>query len=216
MRLFLFMICFRSFYVFIVEGPFHSLAKEAKPAVEDRDIIRLFQGRNSEALRQTEMKYGEYCFRIAKNILGSLEDAEECVNDTLLKLWNTIPQCVPSDLKAFIAKTARNTALDRLRTLNAQKRGGGRLDAVLSELEACLPGGESPEEAYDAAALKALIDRFLEGLSARERGIFMQRYFFAEDTAAIARKYETNRANVRLILSRTRSKLKTYLKSEGY
>ena len=184
--------------------------------MEDRDIIRLFQSRDSEALRQTEKKYGEFCLRIAYNILGSAQDAEECVNDTLLKLWNAIPGCVPSDLKAFVAKTARNTALDRLRALNAQKRGGGRIDAVLSELEACLPGGESPEETYDAAALKALIDRFLEGLGARERGIFMQRYFFAEDTAAIACKYGTPRANVRLILSRTRNKLKAYLKSEGY
>ena len=198
------------------EGPFNFGAKEAKHAVEDRDIIRLFQARDNEALRQTEKKYGEYCLHIALNILGSTEDAEECVNDTLLKVWNAIPRCVPSDLKAFVAKTARNTALDRLRTLNAQKRGGGKIDAVLSELEACLPGGESPEEAYDAAALRALIDRFLEKLNARERGIFMQRYFFAEDTAAIARKYGTPRANVRLILSRTRSKLKTYLKSEGY
>ena len=184
--------------------------------MEDRDIIRLFAAQDTNALRQTELKYGEYCLHIAENILGNNQDAEECVNDTLLKLWNSIPQCIPADLKAFAARTVRNTALDRLRSAKAQKRGGGNMEAVLSELEGCLPGGDSPEEAYAETELKALINRFLESLDPRDRGVFMQRYFFTEDTAAIAENYGITRANVRLILSRTRAKLKNYLKTEGY
>ena len=59
--------------------------------MQDNEIIELFWQRSEEALRETEQKYGRYCLSIAMGILGDLEDAEEVVNDVLLKTWNNIP-----------------------------------------------------------------------------------------------------------------------------
>ena len=184
--------------------------------MEDSEILALFAARDVKAIEATEQKYGAYCMRIAQNILYAAEDAEECVNDVWMNLWNAIPPDKPECLKAYVAKAARNAALDRLRFLSAQKRGSSSTDALLAELEGCLAGSPSPEEEYAAEELKRLINRFLARLSARDRGIFMQRYFFAESTAYIAQRYGLRETNVRLILSRTRNGLKKYLKTEGY
>ena len=184
--------------------------------MEDSEIVALFLARDVAAIRELEQKYGAYCMRIALNILKNEQDAEESVNDMLLKIWNAIPPFTPANLKAYAAKTVRNAALDLYRGNTAEKRGGGEIEAVLSELEACLPSRSTPEEEYSAAELGASINRFLQSLDARERTVFMQRYYFSEETASIAEKCGLKPANVRLILSRTRAKLKKHLKSEGF
>lgn len=59
------------------------------------------------------------------------------------------------------------------------------------------------------------INRFLQTLSERDSSIFMQRYYFMKTFAEISRRYDLNEVYTRVILSRTRKKLKHYLESKG-
>lgn len=183
--------------------------------MEDKQIIDLYFSRNEQAISETDKKYGPYCNTIAYRILQSLPDAEECVSDTWLRAWNAIPPQKPNVLRQFLAKIIRNLSLDRWRANQAQKRGGGATEVALEELGACITAGGDPATQLELEELKTAIAAFLQELPERDRNIFLRRYFYLEDTAAIARRYVLRQANVRLILSRTRQKLKDYLQKEG-
>lgn len=184
--------------------------------MEDLQIITLYFDRDERALAETAQKYGRYCFTVASNVLDSKEDAEECVNDTYLAAWRSIPPTRPGCLRLFLAKITRNLAFNKYRAAHREKRGFGELALALSEMDEFLVGTAEIEEEARLAALKEALHRFLQGLSQRERGMFLRRYFFVEDTATIARRYGEQDANVRKILSRTRQKLKSFLQKEGY
>lgn len=181
----------------------------------DEAIIDMYFDRDEEAIRASDIKYGRYCIAVADNILANLEDAEECVNDTWLRAWNAIPPERPNVLKLFFARITRNLAINRYRASNAKKRGCGEITAVLEELEGCI-SDKSTESMFDSAELSRAVNSFLEELEARERAIFLRRYFFAEDTETIAMRYAIKNGNVRTVLSRTRKKLKAYLIKEGF
>lgn len=181
----------------------------------DNAIIRLFFSRNENALKEAEAKYGAYCRAAAKNILGSTEDAEECFSDALLRAWNAIPPLEPNDLRSFLLKTTRNLAFDRYRAKYADKRGSGEICAVLEELAECVGGG-SAEDAVLAGELSEAVNRFLRELPHREAGIFLRRYFFAEDTGKIARRFGITASHTAVLLSRTRQKLRQHLRKEGW
>lgn len=184
--------------------------------MEDTEIVDLYFARNELAIRETERKYWDYCFRVADRILESREDSEETVSDTLLHTWNAIPPERPVALRAFLAKITRNLAFSRWRHRNADKRGGGELELVLEELAYCVPGGERPDQKLDEKELALAIRRFLDTLPRREQDIFLLRYFYVEESDRIAARYGLKPGNVLRILSRTRMKLKTYLTQEGY
>ena len=93
----------------------------------DREIVALYFERDERAIEHTARKYGDYCFTIADNILRCREDAEECVNDTWLKTWNTVPPQKPNSLRHYLAKITRNLSISRWREQNTAKRGGGEL-----------------------------------------------------------------------------------------
>ena len=105
--------------------------------MEDWEILDLFQQRSEQAILELSRKYGPLCMKLAYNILGNIGDAEECVNDTYLAAWNSIPPQRPSNLRLFLGKITRNLSLDRYRRLHADKRGGGELPGLLEELESC-------------------------------------------------------------------------------
>lgn len=184
--------------------------------MEDGEIVGLYWARDQRAVEQTEKKYGAYCFRVAQNILGSREDAQECVNDAWLKAWNAIPPHRPDVLRMFLAKITRRTAFDRWRADSAQKRGGGELTLALEELAECLSDEDDPEDAAVAVELGESIRRFVRGLPEREGDLFSRRYFFTEPLSQIAEGYGLSVNNTAVILSRTRQKLKQHLISEGY
>ena len=184
--------------------------------MDDSKIVELYWNRSEQAIGETDQKYGKYCYRIAYNILASKEDSEETVSDTYWQTWNSIPPQRPNFLKLFLAKITRNLALNRLQKLSAAKRGGGEVDLVLEELAGCIPGTEQIDDQLNAKELARVIREFLDTLPEREQDIFLQRYFFFDDADTIAVRYRIKRTNVNLILSRTRSKLKTYLTQEGY
>ena len=184
--------------------------------MEDQEILDLFFARDELAITETDRKYGAYCYSVANRILCSKEDSEETVSDTYLRAWNAIPPQRPAFFKLFLAKIARNLAFTRWRKQTAAKRGGGETELVLEELAGCIPGPERIDDQLNAWELAKTIRSFLDTLPKREQDIFLQRYFYAEDADTIAHCYGTKRANVNLILSRTRAKLKTYLMQEGY
>ena len=183
--------------------------------MEDKQIIDLYFSRDEQAISETSKKYSSFCHTIAYRILQSLPDAEECVSDTWLRAWNAMPPQKPNVLRQFLAKITRNLSLDRWRATQAQKRGGGAAEVALEELGECVCGSADPATQLELEELKTAISAFLQELPERDRNIFLRRYFYLEDTAAIARRYVLRQANVRLILSRTRQKLKDFLQKEG-
>lgn len=183
--------------------------------MEDCRIIELFWARSQQAIEESEQKYGSYCRTIARGILAQEEDAEECVNDTWLRAWNSIPPQRPNILSAFFGKLTRNLSLDRWRRNRAAKRGGSQVEVALHELEDCLPGHRQPDESLEASETAALISDFLRRQPDLDRRLFVRRYFHLESIAALADHFGLTESQVKSRLHRTRQKLKTALKQEG-
>ena len=183
--------------------------------MEDTKIIDLYFERNEAAITETDQKYGTYCRSIAWNILQNHEDSEECVSDTWLRAWNAMPPQRPRVLRQFLAKITRNLSLDRFRAGHAQKRGSGEVPLALEELKECVGSGDPATDA-ERKLLEELIGQFLQQLSQRDRGVFLRRYFYIESHKDIAARYGMKETNVRLCLSRTRQRLREYLRKEDY
>lgn len=182
----------------------------------DIEIISLLQKRDEQALSRLREAYGALCQSIARDILGSREDAEECVSDAMMKLWNTIPPNQPDSLRAYLVTVVRSIAISRYRAEHADRRGGGQTAAVLDELADILPAEDTVEQAYDQRALKETIERFLGTLSPDARTVFMQRYFLMAPVKTIAREQGMSIGKVKMLLLRTRNKLQIHLQKEGY
>ena len=183
--------------------------------MDDRQIIALYNERSEAALSETATKYGKYCRTIAYNILLNEEDSEECVNDTWLRAWEAIPPQCPERLSAFLGKITRNLALNRYKHNNREKRGGGQTLLVLEELAECVSGADSTEEAAAEALLVDVLNRFLEGLPAEKRKIFMRRYWYMSSVKEIAEDFGLSESKVKMTLLRLRNKLKQTLEKEG-
>ena len=184
--------------------------------MEDSAIIELYYDRSENAVRETEKKYGAYCRKIAYNILNDRQDAEECVNDTYHKAWDTIPPQRPASLSAYLARITRNTALNRLRSKTTQKRGGGEYQLAFEELESVIGQKGDVEELFDIRQLKELINRFIGDLPADSRLVFIGRYWYFESVSDIAKKTGFSESKVKMLLFRARSKLKELLYKEGF
>ena len=184
--------------------------------MKDESIIQLYFERNESAIDETDKKYGNYCYRIADNILHSREDSEECVNDTWLRAWDAIPPARPDCLRLFLAKITRNLSFNRWRAGRAEKRGGGETALVLDELEECLSGMGDVEEQFQAAELSAAINDFVKALPERDGNIFVRRYFFGEPLPHIAKRYGLAESSVRVALHRARRRLKERLEKDGF
>lgn len=184
--------------------------------MNDDQILDLYFARDERAIRETNESYGAYCMQVAERILTDRQDAEEMVNDMLLRAWHTIPPKRPAILKLYLAKIVRNLAFSRYRARTAEKRGGGELVLALEELSDCLGSGDNPQLTVDAKELTASIQRLLETVSARDRHIFIRRYFFVDSTADIAARFGLKESNVLMILTRVRKKLKDHLIKEGF
>ncbi|MBE6994998.1 MAG: sigma-70 family RNA polymerase sigma factor [Ruminococcaceae bacterium] len=184
--------------------------------MDDREIIALYWARAEQAIAETDRRYGPYCRAIARRILPSPEDGEECVSDTWLKAWQTMPPQKPACLRAFLGRITRNLALNRLEALRADKRGGGESSLALEELGECVPAGGSVEQAVDERALAAVLDRFLAEQSEDSRRLFVGRYWYMCSVAELARQYDMSESKVKMSLLRTRNRLRQRLIEEGY
>ena len=184
--------------------------------MDDGKIKELFKKRDADAIKAAEAAYGAYCRRIAENVCRDSRDAEECVNDAYLAVWNSIPPKDPSSLKLYLARIVRNLAFNRYNESHAEKRGGGETALVLDELAECLQSGESVEDMADRRQLGKLIRNFVKELPKKERQIFVLRYFYTESLADLAKRFSMTENNVSVTLHRSRKKLKELLIKEGF
>ena len=181
--------------------------------MQDHAIIALYFDRDERAIEETAAKYGPYCNKIAYNILLDTFDAEECVNDTYLRVWNTVPPTVPNIFSAFLAKITRNLAIDRYNKAHSAKRGN--VTASLDELRECIGDGDFSSE-LETATLGSAISSFLAGEKPLIRRIFIRKYFFEDSISDIAKTHRMSEANVKVTLHRARIRLKDYLTREGF
>ena len=184
--------------------------------MDDKEIIELYFCRDEQAIRESIDAYDTYCRTIAAGILNNPEDVEEAVADTYLAAWDAIPPHKPKYLRLFLGRIARNQAISIWRKRNAQSRGGGQVALALEELGECVASSGSPEQTVDTAELRCAINAFLKSQPIQQRQVFLQRYFYMEDIPAIAHRYGLRETNVRMMLSRTRQKLRKFLIQEGY
>lgn len=182
--------------------------------MDDYGIIKLYFERDQLAIKETGDKYGKLCHSIAYNILENHEDAEECVNDTYMGLWNAIPPTRPDNLMAFVCKIARNLSLKRLEFLSREKRSAGVL-VSLDELASVLPDERYAPNLSDKE-VGVLISRFLRAQSEDARNVFIRKYYFFDSVTDIAKRFEFTESKVKNMLFRTRNKLKDYLIKEGF
>ena len=181
--------------------------------MEDYQIVDLYWARSEHAIRETDEKYGRLLQSISYSLLSSREDAEECVNDTYMEAWQRMPEDRPIYLGAYLSKIIRCLSVDRFRATHRQKRGG--MGQILEELTECIPGGESPQEAYENRELARVINGFLEDLDEEKRRMFVRRYFYSDSVDAIANRLKVSVSKVKTTLFRLRGELKRRLEEEG-
>ena len=195
---------------------FEDITERGGERLDDSEIVGMLFDRNESGLAAVRNKYGGYCSAIARNILENAQDAEECVNDAYMRIWETIPPERPRVFSAFLAKITRNIAIDRYRRDHMQKRGGDDTELIFEELEECVSAGGSVEASAEHHAMIEAINRFLGRLSAKSRVMFVSRYCYCESVRAIAARFGTSENSVSVSLNRTRAKLRDFMKKEGY
>ena len=184
--------------------------------MEDERIVDLYWERNGSAISETAEKYGKYLHSISYQILQNAEDAEECVNDTYNDAWQSMPPHRPSVLSTFLGKIIRRISIDLWRKYSAEKRGGGAAALALDELEDCVSGSEDVVTEVERLELQKKLNDFLLSLSKLERQVFMCRYWYMDPISDIAKHFACSESKIKSMLYRTRKKLGTMLKKEGY
>ena len=182
--------------------------------MKDERIIELFFERNEDGLHQVQEKYEEFRHTVASNILALREDREECVNDALLALWNSIPPEKPQNLKAYIAKIVRNLALKRTRSSNMWKRCANYM-TVGEEFLETIPDERDLAEQFEASRAAGIINDFLDSIPEHERQVFVLRYYFGESIPSVAEDMGFSTGKVKSMLMRTRNRLAERLGKEG-
>ena len=183
--------------------------------MEDSAIVDLYWQRSERAIPETECKYGGYCHTVAMRIVNNREDAEECVNDTWLGAWNSMPENRPSYLAPYLAKLTRWLSISKLKTQNRLKRGGGEIMLSLAELDSELGEGTDLARQIELKELAEYLNAFLSRLPAEERRVFLARYWYAASIHEISEKSGYSESKVKSMLLRTRRKLKKALEVEG-
>lgn len=184
--------------------------------MKDEDIVQLFLDRNEQAITEISSKYDSYCFSIAKNILSNHEDAEECVNDTYLNTWNSIPPQKPKILSAFLGKIVRNLSFNKYKAAHSLKRGGYEIDLILDELGEIVSDKESVEDIVTRNELVVVINEFINNLSDEKRYIFIRRYWYSDKIMVIANQCCRTENSIHVELNRIRKKLHSYIIERGY
>ena len=181
--------------------------------MNDAEILALYWQRNENAIKETDTVYGRRLHVLSERIVNSHEDAQECVSDTYMKAWETIPPQRPNYLFAYLARICRNLSLDRLEWWSASKRSA-TVVSLTQEMELCIPDN-SFERKLEGEELGRVLSRFLGSLSQENRMIFMRRYWYCDSVQEIAGRFNISQSKVKTQLHRTRNKLKQFLEKEG-
>lgn len=178
--------------------------------MQDHEIIDLYFARDERAILNTEQKYGSYCKTIAMNILHDDLDSDECVNDTYLAAWNSIPPQKPERLSAYLARLTRNISLNRYKSRTTERRGGGEFALSLDELDDCVADTDKSAE-----ELGQLISDFLHREKKETRQVFIRRYFYGDSIEDISKRFTFSESKIKSMLHRTRLALRDYLTQNG-
>lgn len=182
----------------------------------DGEIIELYLRRDERAIAVTQERFGKYCEKIARNVLGDEQDALECVNDVYLKVWESIPPERPDIFPAYLAAITRRAAISRYRKDKAEKRGGGEVALILGELSELVSDGSGVEKEIERQELADSINRFLEELPEMNRRFFVLRFVCCESVRDIARRFGKSENSVSVSLNRTKKQLKKHLDKDGF
>lgn len=182
--------------------------------MEDSMIVDLYWERSEDAITETDRKYGRMLRKLASQLVPSDEDAAECVSDTYLAAWNSMPTQRPSMLGAFLSKIARRISVTAYRKRHAEKRGG--YAELTSELSECVPSDFDLERAVDSRRMAKLLDDFVRSLDNEKRYIFLRRYFYGDDLTTIAAALGIGVGKVKTVLHRLRKSLQKALEKEGF
>ena len=184
--------------------------------MNDEQIIAMLMSRNEQAIEQLEVKYGRQLNAMAMRILSDEEDSRECVNDTYLKAWNTIPPTRPKHLSAYLHRIVRTISIDRLRRRKADKRKVSEYTTSLDELQECLSGKETPQDTLEMELLIQTIEAYLLQLSKQERQMFICRYHYLDSIKQIACYFDMSEAKIKTTLYRIRCGLRQHLEKEDF
>ena len=184
--------------------------------MEDNRIVELFLQRNEAAIKETAEKYGSRLNSLAFSFVKDHETAEECVEDTYMEAWNSIPPHEPrSYLYAFLARITRHISLNCCRDRGRLKRSAF-LCELSEEMEQCLPAPDDMECRMDNMAIREAINGFLATLDEEKRNVFLRRYWYLDSIADISRRYGLSESKVKTTLFRSRNQFRKYLEKEGY
>lgn len=181
--------------------------------MEDYQIVDLYWERDEKAISETDSKYGAFCHGVAMNVLSQNEDAEECVNDTYLQAWNSMPDQRPERLKAWLGRIVRNTAITRWRKNHAAKRYNG-MTLLLGELEECIPSADTVERESDSAEIRSAVNSWLLTLDRDSRILFIRRYWNGESVKSLAELFDSTPERTEKKLYRLRLSLRKALEKE--
>lgn len=189
--------------------------REIPGITTDSGIVQAFLRRDERAITAASMRYGRQCVSIAQRILQNREDSEQCVNDALLKVWESVPPNTPTELLPYLARIVKNLALNRLRSDNAEKRGSN-MAAVFEELENFVSDSGSAEARFEESELQKEFNTFLGTLKPLHRKMFILRYWFCCDLSEIASRLRVSEGTAAVTLTRIRKKFKDHLRKRGY
>ncbi len=190
--------------------------RKTPTVLADEDIIELYWKREERAIQETDVRYGRYLFTIAYNIVHDRLDCEECLNDTYLGTWNSIPPHRPSIFQVFLARITRNVAVDKYRENTASKRIPSEMTVSLEELNDCIADESSFDEEETVRTISKVLNTFLQTLPERERFTFVCRYYYSDSVSNIAKMLQVSERTVFRTLAKTRAKLKELLEKAGF
>lgn len=198
-----------------IELPYSRGAKvnpvKEKTVMDDKEIVELLYNRDEHGVKAAQDKFQKLVMNVCRGILKSNEDAEQCANDTLLRLWEAIPPDRPENLTGYICKIARRLTLNKLRYDNAQMRNSG----LLAELDECIPSGYSVEQNAEQSELNETLNIWLRSLPDKQQTLFTLRYFYAYGVKEAAKACGMSKTAATTALMRLRESLRNYLIERG-
>lgn len=184
--------------------------------MSDEEIIEMLFNRDEHAIYFLEQKYGGYCRKIASNILQHEQDVEECLNDTWLSVWNSVPPQRPKYLLAYVGTIARNHSLNCLRSRKREKRSGDENSVPIDSIYDIFDENDFADKKLFAEELGKVISEYLYTLSSQKRNVFVAYYWYFESVTEISEHMKISKSMVKAILYRARQGLREYLKKKDW
>ena len=152
------------------------------------------------SFRTTVLPLSDKLFRLALRITMNRAEAEDVVQDTLLKVWEHREEWEQiNNLEAFAIATCRNRALDVMKRV-------GRNTEKLDEMAHF--SSQTPQEQLEADEQISLVNRLMDDLPEVQRTIMLLRDIEGKTYQEIAQTLDISETQVKVYLHRARTKIK--------